>query len=199
MQRILIFIIVLLLPVMRVVAAEPPVEEPDTLLHIGSVEVTSIKQGTTLRGKAIAATLIDALMAERNHISALKDASEVVPNFYIPDYGSRMTTSVYVRGLGARIDQPVVGMNIDNVPIMTKEGYDFEMVDIERIEILRGPQSTLYGRNTMGGVVNIYTLSENFAQPGDRCVGSLYPHRWPLRKSPYWQDVRYGAAGWWSF
>ena len=159
MQRILIFIIVLLLPVMRVVAAEPPIEEPDTLLHIGSVEVTSIKQGTTLRGKAIAATLIDALMAERNHISALKDASEVVPNFYIPDYGSRMTTSVYVRGLGARIDQPVVGMNIDNVPIMTKEGYDFEMVDIERIEILRGPQSTLYGRNTMGGVVNIYTLS----------------------------------------
>lgn len=149
----------MILPALRVVAAEPPIEEPDTLLHIGSVEVTSIKQGTTLRGKPIAATLIDALMAERNHISALKDASEVVPNFYIPDYGSRMTSSVYVRGLGARIDQPVVGMNVDNVPVMTKEGYDFEMVDIERIEILRGPQSTLYGRNTMGGVVNIYTLS----------------------------------------
>lgn len=149
----------MILPALRVVAAEPPIEEPDTLLHIGSVEVTSIKQGATLRGKPIAATLIDALMAERNHISALKDASEVVPNFYIPDYGSRMTSSVYVRGLGARIDQPVVGMNVDNVPVMTKEGYDFEMVDIERIEILRGPQSTLYGRNTMGGVVNIYTLS----------------------------------------
>lgn len=129
------------------------------MLHVGSVEVTSIKQGTTLRGKAIAATLIDALMAERNRITALKDASEIVPNFYIPDYGSRMTSSVYVRGLGARIDTPVVGMNVDNVPVMTKEGYDFEMVDIERIEILRGPQSTLYGRNTMGGVVNIYTLS----------------------------------------
>ena len=158
MQRLLSLILLSLLP-LHAVAAEPPIEEPDTMLHIGSVEVTSIKQGTTLRGKAIAATLIDALMAERNHISALKDASEIVPNFYIPDYGSRMTTSVYVRGLGARIDQPVVGMNVDNVPVMTKEGYDFEMVDIERIEILRGPQSTLYGRNTMGGVVNIYTLS----------------------------------------
>ena len=151
--------IALMLPAVRVAAAEPPIGEPDTLLHIGSVEVTSIKQGTTLRGKPIAATLIDALMAERNQISALKDASELVPNFYIPDYGSRMTSSVYVRGLGARIDQPVVGMNVDNVPVMTKEGYDFELVDIERIEILRGPQSTLYGRNTMGGVVNIYTLS----------------------------------------
>ena len=151
-------IIALLLPLWAV-AVEPPVEEPDTVLHVGSVEVTSIKQGTTLRGKAIAATLIDVLMTERNRITALKDASEIVPNFYIPDYGSRMTSSVYVRGLGARIDTPVVGMNVDNVPVMTKEGYDFEMVDIERIEILRGPQSTLYGRNTMGGVVNIYTLS----------------------------------------
>ena len=158
MQRVLL-LIAFMLSAMCAVAAEPPVGELDTVLHIGSVEVTSIKQGATLRGKAIAATLIDALMAERNHISALKDASEVVPNFYIPDYGSRMTTSVYVRGLGARIDQPVVGMNVDNVPVLIKEGYDFEMVDIERIEILRGPQSTLYGRNTMGGVVNIYTLS----------------------------------------
>lgn len=158
-MRKTLLIIALLLPALRVVAAEPPIEELDTLLHIGSVEVTSIKQGTTLRGKPIAATLIDALMVEQNNISALKDASELVPNFYIPDYGSRMTSSVYVRGLGARIDQPVVGMNVDNVPVMTKEGYDFEMVDVERIEILRGPQSTLYGRNTMGGVVNVYTLS----------------------------------------
>ena len=164
--------IALLLPMLRAVAAEPPIAELDTLLHIGSVEVTSIKQGSTLRGKAIAATLIDALMAEQNRITALKDASEIVPNFYIPDYGSRMTSSVYVRGLGARIDQPVVGMNVDNVPVMTKEGYDFEMVDIERIEILRGPQSTLYGRNTMGGVVNIYTLSP-FNYQGVR-IGAEY-------------------------
>ena len=164
--------IALLLPTLRAVAAEPPIAELDTLLHIGLVEVTSIKQGTTLRGKAIAATLIDNLMAEQNRITALKDASEIVPNFYIPDYGSRMTSSVYVRGLGARIDQPVVGMNVDNVPVMTKEGYDFEMVDIERIEILRGPQSTLYGRNTMGGVVNIYTLSP-FNYQGVR-IGAEY-------------------------
>ena len=158
MRRIYFLVVVMLLPLCAV-AVEPPVEEPDTTLRIGSVEVTSIKQGSALRGKAIAMTLLDAEMTERNRITALKDASEIVPNFYIPDYGSRMTLSVYVRGLGARIDQPVVGMNVDNVPVMTKEGYDFEMVDIERIEILRGPQSTLYGRNTMGGVVNIYTLS----------------------------------------
>jgi outer membrane receptor protein involved in Fe transport len=77
----------------------------------------------------------------------------------MPDYGSRMTSSIYVRGLGTRIDQPVVGMTVDNVPIADKNLYDTTLPDIERIEVLRGAQSTLYGRNTMCGVVNIYTLS----------------------------------------
>jgi outer membrane receptor protein involved in Fe transport len=89
----------------------------------------------------------------------MKNVSGVVPNFYMPDYGSRMTSTIYVRGLGARIDQPVVGLNVDNVPFMNKDNYDFELLDIERMEVLRGPQSTLYGRNTMGGLINIYTLS----------------------------------------
>ena len=70
-----------------------------------------------------------------------------------------MTSTIYVRGMGARIDQPVVGFNVDNVPFLNKDGYDFDIEDIDRIEVLRGPQSTLYGRNTMGGLVNVYTLS----------------------------------------
>ena len=89
----------------------------------------------------------------------MKNVSAIAPNFFIPDYGSRMTSSIYVRGLGARIDQPVVGLNVDNVPILNKDNYDFELADVERIEVLRGPQSTLFGRNTMGGLINIYTMS----------------------------------------
>ncbi len=59
--------------------------------------------------------------------------------------------------LEPRIDQPVVGLNIDNVPLLNKDNFDFDMADIERIEILRGPQNILYGRNTMGGLINIHT------------------------------------------
>ena len=77
----------------------------------------------------------------------------------MPQYGSRMTSSVYVRGLGTRIDQPVVGLNIDNVPILNKDNFDFDLADIGSNEILRGPQNILYGRNTMGGLINIHTLS----------------------------------------
>ena len=70
-----------------------------------------------------------------------------------------MTSSIYVRGFGARIDQPVIGMTVDGVPYLNKNNYDFDMLDVARVELLRGPQSTLYGRNTMGGQMNVYTLS----------------------------------------
>ena len=107
----------------------------------------------------MASTILGSRAVARGGISALKEISLAVPNFHAPDYGSRMTSSIYVRGLGARIDQPVIGLNVDNVPLLNKNAFDTELADIERIEVLRGPQSTLYGRNTMGGVVNVYTLS----------------------------------------
>ena len=131
----------------------------DTVIVVDKVQVTAIKQGMVLRSQPVAAAIVGSRAIERGHVDALKNLSQNVPNFYVPDYGSRMTSSIYVRGLGARIDQPVMGHNIDNVPVLNKDNYDMELADAERIEVLRGPQSTLYGRNTMGGVINVYTLS----------------------------------------
>lgn len=131
----------------------------DSTVNIAEVEVVAIKQGRNLRLQPEAVTVVGRVETERLGITAMKGVSEVAPNFYIPDYGSRMTSSIYVRGLGARIDQPVVGLNVDNVPFLNKDAYDFDLFDIERIEVIRGPQSTLYGRNTMGGQINIYTMS----------------------------------------
>ena len=128
-------------------------------LNLQEVTVTAIKQGTDIRNLAISATEIRRADLERNGITGTKSAADMVPNIYIPDYGSRMTSTIYVRGLGTRIDQPALGLNIDNVPVLCKENYDFDMMDIAKVEMLRGPQSTLFGRNTMAGVMNIYTLS----------------------------------------
>lgn len=128
-------------------------------LSLQEVTVTAIKQGTDIRSLAISASQIGRKAVERNGIAGTKSAADMVPNIYIPDYGSRMTSTIYVRGLGTRIDQPALGLNIDNVPVMCKENYDFDMMDISKVEMLRGPQSTIFGRNTMAGVMNIYTLS----------------------------------------
>lgn len=131
----------------------------DTVILVDKVQISAIKQGLVLRSQPVASTILGSRAIERRHVDALKDLSQMIPNFHVPDYGSRMTSSIYVRGLGARIDQPVVGLNVNNVPVLNKNNFDLEIADAERIEVLRGPQSTLYGRNTMGGVVNVYTLS----------------------------------------
>lgn len=136
-----------------------PAEWADTTVTLGEVGVTAIKATTLLDRMPVASTVVGEREVERLNITSLKGMSEIAPNFYIPDYGSRMTSSVYIRGIGARIDQPVVGLNVDNVPYLNKDNFDFDLSDVERIELLRGPQSTLYGRNTMGGLINVYTLS----------------------------------------
>ena len=133
--------------------------DTDTLFTVDPVAVTAVKHEQNLKQSAVTATVVDFSTIERQGIGGVKDIITAAPNFFMPDYGSRMTSSIYVRGLGTRIDQPVVGMTVDNVPIADKNLYDTTLPDIERIEVLRGAQSTLYGRNTMCGVVNIYTLS----------------------------------------
>ncbi len=131
----------------------------DTLRKLDEISVTAIKTGSDMPSGPVAATVVGRSVIERLNIQSIKEISEIAPNFYMPAYGSPMTSSIYVRGLGARIDQPVVGLNVDNVPFLNKDAFDFEMSDIERVEVMRGPQTILFGRNTMAGLINVYTLS----------------------------------------
>lgn len=128
-------------------------------VHLQEVEVVAIKEGGSSLPDAVSATVIGRREVENLNIQSIKGMSDVVPNFFVPDYGSRITSSIYVRGLGARMDQPAVGLTVDNVPFLNKDAYDFNIPDIVRMDMLRGPQSTLYGRNTLCGLINITTLS----------------------------------------
>lgn len=131
----------------------------DTVRTLDELNVVALKQRDLLRDDALASTEMGRSELERLNTFAMKGISEVVPNFYIPDYGSRITSSIYVRGIGARMDQPAVGLNVDNVPFLNKNAYDFDLADIASVDMLRGPQSTMFGRNTIGGLINITTLS----------------------------------------
>lgn len=139
-------------------ADSAPTAYSDSVVSLDEVSVSAIKAVSVRTFPSSATTITDAEV-ERYDIDAIERISEIAPNFYMPQYGSRMTSSIYIRGLGARIDQPVVALNIDNVPIMTKDAYDFSLPDLDKVEVVRGAQSILYGRNTMGGVINLSTLS----------------------------------------
>ncbi|MFI3286384.1 MAG: TonB-dependent receptor plug domain-containing protein [Rikenellaceae bacterium] len=184
MKKIALLVVIFTLSLSLSYAAnnEPQI---DTLVVVDQVSISTIKQGLNLYRQPIASTIITAADIERQGVTEIKDVSQIVPNLHIPDYGSRTTSSIYIRGLGARIDQPVMGLNIDNVPYLNKNAFDTEVMEIERVEVLRGPQSTLYGRNTMGGVMNIYTLSP-FNYQGIR-AGAEYSsgNSYKLRASLY--------------
>lgn len=96
---------------------------------------------------------------EREGLKSPKTVSSLVPNLHIPDYGSAMTSTIYIRGLGSRIDNPVMGLYIDDIPILDKNAYDADFHDIRRIDVFRGPQGTIHGRNTMAGLMTVETIS----------------------------------------
>ena len=137
-----------------------PAEETalsDTLS--GVVLVSDYKQVLPVGQVASPVTGLNMAQMDTRGIDDIKKLSSLVPNLHIPDYGSSMTSSVYLRGFGSRIDNPVIGLYIDDIPVMNKNSYDTGMYDISSAMLLRGPQSTLYGRNSMCGVLSLTTLS----------------------------------------
>lgn len=152
-----IFFFVNLLPLFLMFIS--PAAEPLDTVVLQSVDVVaSMKIDDEVRA-AYSSTSVGRVALENRHIVSLKELSAIAPNFYQPDYGSRMTSSIYARGFGSRIDQPVVAMSVDGIPVMNKNNYDFDFFDISNVQIVRGAQSTLFGRNSIGGLINVQTLS----------------------------------------
>lgn len=153
------------------------------------VVIASPKETGKLREMPTAVSMISQKEMQANQITSLKNVSALVPNFFMPDYGSRITSAIYIRGIGSRINTPAVGLYVDNIPYIDKSAFDFNFYDIERIDILRGPQGTLYGRNTMGGLIKVHTRSPfsyqgtdvklSYASKSNHHSASLtHYHRW---------------------
>ena len=136
------------------------------------VVIASPKENRKLRELPTASTLLSQKDMQANQVTNLKGLSAVVPNIFIPDYGSKLTSAIYIRGIGSRINTPSVGLYVDNIPYINQSAFDFNYSDIERIDVLRGPQGTLYGRNTMGGLIRVHTKSPFSYQGTDIRLGA---------------------------
>ena len=120
---------------------------------------SSVKETNALKNMPTAVSVISPRQLANSQVESLSGLSAMIPNFFIPSYGSRVSTPIYIRGIGARLGSQTVSMYVDNVPSFNPSAFDFEFQDIQRVEVLRGAQGTLYGRNAIGGIVNVYTLS----------------------------------------
>lgn len=169
-------------------ASDKKLQVRDTAISLSEVAVVAqLKQKSDLRLEPLSSSVLKMGNIERRQISSLNDFSYYTPNLYIPDYGSKITSSIYVRGLGSRIDNPAVGLYVDKIPYLNKNGFDSDLWDIMRMEVLRGPQSTLYGRNTIGGIINIHTLSPMVYQGTRFSVGYGNGNSLNIKGSTYWK------------
>ena len=123
------------------------------------VILSTTKETNSLKSLPAAVTVFSQKNLDAFQVSSLKDLSSFVPNYFAANYGSKMTAPLYIRGVGARSGTQTVSMYVDNIPYFNTTSFDTELFDIQRVEVLRGTQGTLYGRNAMGGIMNIYTYS----------------------------------------
>ena len=121
------------------------------------VVVSQPKDLYLLRQQPVSSSLFATDELNSLHVRDLRDLSLYVPSFTMPAYGSRYTSSMYVRGIGSRVNSPAVGLYVDNIPIVSRSMHNFSLSQLERADILRGPQGTLYGQNAEGGLLRLYT------------------------------------------
>lgn len=159
MKKYFFLSLAVLLAVVPVFADEVPTDSLKVVDVEEVVVIATPKENRKLRELPNAVTFLSQQDMRAAQVTSIKSLTGIVPNMFIPDYGSKLTSAIYIRGIGSRINTPSVGLYVDNIPYIDKSAFDFNYSDIERIDILRGPQGTLYGRNTMGGLIRVHSKS----------------------------------------
>ncbi|MDG2136327.1 MAG: TonB-dependent receptor [Luminiphilus sp.] len=138
--------------------ATPFVQAQDSLIE--EVIVTARKRQESLQDVPVAVTALTPNQLERGSIQRTTDIDKMVPNVELHQtYIGSESLSASIRGIGyddiEKSLEPTVGVAVDGVFMASNSGAVFDMFDVESVEVLRGPQGTLFGRNTIGGVINV--------------------------------------------
>jgi iron complex outermembrane receptor protein len=129
---------------------------------LGEVVVTARRYAEDLQSTPLAVTALSAGTIQTQDVTNLQDLNSFVPNFKISaDRATSSTINVYIRGVGQSDPlwgfQPAVGVYIDDVYLARPQTALLDVIDVQDLEILRGPQGTLYGKNTIAGAIKYVT------------------------------------------
>ena len=151
-------------------AAEDAAKTEERVQQLEAVTVTAQKMEENVQDVPVSVSTFSDQAVEDRQIESLKDLAGYVPNMMVFDEGVSAMNVPTIRGISAPLQAGTVsaGLYIDGVPILSAIGYDDGLYDIARVEVLRGPQGTLYGKSAEAGVVNIVTR-----QPGNAFQGKI--------------------------
>lgn len=167
-----------------------------------TIIVTATKREQTLQDVPVAVTVTSAETLERGQIRDLKDLQTVVPSLIVGQRQALASTNFFIRGFGNGANnpgiEPSVGVFVDGVYRSRTVAQVTDLPDVQRIEVLRGPQSTLFGKNASAGVISISTQKPAFDFGGsaeltygnyDALIGKA------MITGPVSEDVAFSVAG----
>ena len=135
---------------------KPKLDKADKEYELESITVTAQKQEENVQEVPASISVFSEIDIEDRKIESVEEIADYVPNLMIFHNGASGINPPSMRGIMADHSYTVTtGLYVDGVPILATFGYEEAFLDIERIEVLRGPQGTLYGKNNETGVINI--------------------------------------------
>ena len=155
--------------------AQPAKDDPaDSASSGNEIVVTATKREQTLQDVPVSVSVTTAETIERAQIRDIKDLASVVPSLRVAEHQSSAQTDFNIRGFGNGANnagiEPSVGVFIDGVYRSRSAAQIADFPDVSRVEVLRGPQSTLFGKNASAGVISIVTAAPKFHTSGDNEV-----------------------------
>lgn len=155
----------------QTVAAAPDGANEDEATTLDKIVVTAQKREEALQDVPITLTVLPEQLLQDSGVRDIKNLQNLVPGMNVISTGSEASTAIRIRGVGTTGDNPglesSVGVVIDGV-YRPRSGVGFgDLGELERIEVLKGPQGTLFGKNTSAGVVNIITRRPSYSQSAE--------------------------------
>ena len=141
-------------------SAQATATEDSAETGLGDIVVTARRSSESLQSVPVAVTALGSDFIERQNIASAADVPKFAPNLTVEQQPSSLSAAtVFIRGIGnnepSAVSEQGVGIYLDGVYLARAAGAVFDLIELERIEVLRGPQGTLFGRNTIGGALQL--------------------------------------------
>lgn len=136
---------------------DPPAPTPDAVAReiLPPVVVVAQKEPAPSQSLPVSVTPVTAETLDAADIHLIDQAQVYAPNVFLNEFSARKLSNPYIRGIGSSPNNPGVTTYFDGVPQLNANSSSIELIDVEQIEFVRGPQGALFGRNTIGGLINV--------------------------------------------
>ena len=148
-------------------------DDPALRFQVPTVTVTAQKEPEDKQKIPVSVTAVSQDTIENAGIHIVSDAAIYAPNTFFTEWTARKLSNARFRGISSSPNNPGITTYIDGVPQMNANSSSIELLDVDQIEFVRGPQSALFGRNTLGGLVNITSIRPSLTKWTGTALGAV--------------------------